>query len=198
MSRGGRIWRGKLAYLRSLHIELRERLKTQQEAAETAQAAQGRMDNRHEVALAAFKAQLEEHTATREAMKAELLKMGSAKRRALATDKALDADRLKMLQNVMEEDHAEMVKFTEAQGMSQRRRRMQSMRRRIRRSTRVPHRQRRRRHWQSRRRAQRRRRRRISLVVGRWVRGGMGAFVLPYGCGLGIYGCPICARILGG
>ena len=105
----------KLAYLRSLHIELRERLKTQQEAAETAQAAQGRMDNRHEVALAAFKAQLEEHTATREAMKAELLKMGSAKRRALATDKALDADRLKMLQNVMEEDHAEMVKFTEAQ-----------------------------------------------------------------------------------
>ena len=98
----------KLAYLHSLHIELAVRVEVQDEAMEVATAAGARMDARHEAAKAAFREQVKKHGAMREGLKSELFERGGAKRRALQPEKAFDDERLRRLEQVIAEDHAEM------------------------------------------------------------------------------------------
>ena len=141
----------KLAYLRSLHIELAIRLQVrpsairpatrrsaaaashrnvssalhsphrfsgarpdpaqvQQEAMEVATLAKARMDARLAAERERLHAQIAAHEEQRSSLQSQIFTMGSAKRKAMASDDAsLSAAQRRRLQAVMDEDHAEML-----------------------------------------------------------------------------------------
>ena len=98
----------KLAYLRSLHVELQVRLQVQRQAESVAVAYASRMDARIDRAKSAFATQCADHAEQSEGLKSQIFDMGSAKRRAMGGDHAMTQQQLEHLNSVIAEDHAEM------------------------------------------------------------------------------------------
>lgn len=105
---------GRLAYMRSLQVELAIRHQEASEANRVAVAYQARMDQRMTSARRSFAKQVEAHKEQREGLKDQLYQMGSAKRKAMGSDTtSMSQSQLDKLNAMIDADHAEMAHMIE-------------------------------------------------------------------------------------